>query len=1008
MTLELLKSGLESVDRFLSSLWKKRYVTDILCLSLLLFEGLVVLSWFGGSNVLFFWDGYPPLNPAVDSHFFIGNVWQYWLGTGVYSPDFTQAVTYGLPYALLGHFVSVSGIQVLVYFLSFAGAGVTMFLLAKEMNPGPSRYVVALIAAQVYMFNWYWIAGVLSDLSFPTVLTLLPLLFLFYRRYLLRLENWRRLLSTEVFLAVLITLATQSYYNQAFPFTTIFLFLYTIIAAFVFSNPLRLAAVVRRLLGFLVFEAASLLTALYFVGFILTSPQDFVSFAQVYGDPLSTFQTFSSGQTAWLVLRDLQVALLNALPYANVGLFQFVQNPPVWFLILSSLPLAFVFIGLLSRSGSPIQRSETLGLSAVLAVVLYVSMGWAAPYSGGLTFVLTHYWFGSILINPILTVGFLVPFLTAILVANGARALLALRSETTAAHGAPADTNIQSRIPLSWSDRWKYRRRTLVESFSRYLIPAILAALMVSPVLVAFPLVGGTAVPTFNSGNTAALGPQIPSRVSIPSNVSAVMDRVGAIVGTQRMIELPLQSGDTSMTSPAKFVSALDYLQLLSGTDSISSYTYGIGPQTSLLFTEINEIIFDNYYYGAGNWSTQQTFGVPTQNFCGLLSTLDAPYILVVPNIPNLSINSVSPYVNYSMVVRFLQHESNVTLLFSQDNFQLYQCGFNFSPITAAIPVETSTPATDSIVANGVSSVPWAAFYAGMVSSTPVPFLDGVSLRFNGNPEIVTVGPPVSLNVSTAAYRYLQMDMQPVNSTLSFDYVYSPNRSSVGQSQGVLPLFSGTLNHAYQIAAQGVALLTFSTRIPTLPGSGTGQVPHFESMYIGVTPLPNLPLGSVFGFRMTNLTFTEQTSAPDVVAYSLTQNPRLAFVPAGPSKIPTGGAGWALPADLATDVTSPTSLTVHVIGAHGSFLLLLSDTYVPQWRADVENGPSGGGVESGHVVANTFENAWYINGSGNFTIEVSFPPQGLVPAFAVVTLVAVALEAGWIILATVRQRRGPG
>ena len=539
-------------------------------------------------------------------------------------------------------------------------------------------------------------------------------------------------------------------------------------------------------------------------------------------------------------------------------------------------------------------------------------------------------------------------------------------------------------------------------------MPVVLVALIVSPAIVAFPLYEGTAIPTYNSGNNSNLGPQIPSRVSIPSNISAVMQRVAATVGTQRLIELPLQAGVTSMTSPATYVSAVDYLQLLSGTNTISGFTNGIGPQTSLLYTEINEIILDNYLHDEGSWYHWVTFGVPTQNICGLLSILDSPYILVVPNVPDLPVNSISPYVNYTMIVQFLQNQSNVRFLFSQDSFQMYQCDTEFSPVTAATPVGTFAPNTDSIVVNGTSGIPWSQFNSTGSGSTPVGFDNGVLLKSNGGQETLLVGPPLSLNVSTADYHYLQMNLQPVNDSLSFYYVYNPNASAVGWAHGILPLYSGTPNNAYQIASQGSTLLTFSTRISYLPWLGTGLVPRFAGLYIGLTPSSNLPNGSLFGFRLTSLTFTNQTDTSDVVAYSLTQNPMAAFLLSNLSVVGPSRDGWALPTDLTTKANSPTSFTVNVDGAHGAFLLLLSESFSLDWQIQLNRGPLGGGVESGPFMANTFENAWYINGTGNFTITISFPLQSLVFVFGVVTLTAVTLEACWIVLALVRRRHRLG
>ena len=71
---------------------------------------------------------------------------------------------------------------------------------------------------------------------------------------------------------------------------------------------------------------------------------------------------------------------------------------------------------------------------------------------------------------------------------------------------------------------------------------------------------------------------------------------------------------------------------------------------------------------------------------------------------------------------------------------------------------------------------------------------------------------------------------------------------------------------------------------------------------------------------------------------------------------------------------NPTEYDVHVYNASEPFLLVLSESYDPNWIALV-NGQQVS--DQYHFVANGYANAWYLSENGTFQVVLSFEPQRL-------------------------------
>lgn len=70
--------------------------------------------------------------------------------------------------------------------------------------------------------------------------------------------------------------------------------------------------------------------------------------------------------------------------------------------------------------------------------------------------------------------------------------------------------------------------------------------------------------------------------------------------------------------------------------------------------------------------------------------------------------------------------------------------------------------------------------------------------------------------------------------------------------------------------------------------------------------------------------------------------------------------------------SSPVSLTVHVHNATSPYYLILRESYNPSWALRYQNGTNASTI---HLMANGFENAWYINKPGSYELTLYYTPQ---------------------------------
>lgn len=94
---------------------------------------------------------------------------------------------------------------------------------------------------------------------------------------------------------------------------------------------------------------------------------------------------------------------------------------------------------------------------------------------------------------------------------------------------------------------------------------------------------------------------------------------------------------------------------------------------------------------------------------------------------------------------------------------------------------------------------------------------------------------------------------------------------------------------------------------------------------------------------------------------------------------------------------SSTNYQIEIKGAEKPFILVVSETYYPLWKATIRQGHGSRVVtEDWHFVANGYANAWYIDQSGDFEVVVEFTLQRWFQRGAVISIVSLMGVASYL------------
>ena len=961
--------------------------SDCKYLILLLSFSLPIWFWFGNQNFIIFWDGWAPMSPLLQFTQNFNTVFLPQIGAGVYSFGYTSYSIILVSYTLLGILLGPMAAERLFYFLSFAFSGITMFYLIKDFSANRRYEMGAFLGAIYYMYNFYWISGVFEDLLIPTVLTFLPLFFLLYRRYLNEIKTKRTVISPYLFLSVFsLVLIPGIFYQQSVPIFT-FILIYTLFSMW-FSKDKGIASSVSllRLLGFIVFTILTFITYAYFLWPQFIFSNIVGNYSGLSSFSLSYLQALTSKATFFNVIRDIQPSSFFSAPFSfNQSVGNLATNAQLSVALLLLAPTIFAFISPAFTQRK--NRKEGLSLLLILLIVIFFQMGISGPVPSIYLWLGEHLYFGSILEDPNITLGFLEPFLISILIGIGFSGLTL--SPISALQFEDSKQNfISGNVKKSYLTFIKLKTNS---KKSRVVTYSVATLIISSSFIAGIPIFTGSFIPSYNSFGYSSYGPTISSHVIISPEIKEVMDGLRKYLEGKRVLVLPLESGINMQTGNLSYVTSNSVLQLETGADIISDNTYGFGQNSSYILSSINNLIYNTFYFLHKNYSMDQYF-ISTEEFSNFLSSFGIQYVLVVPGVPETPINSYYPLVTYNMSKFFISVQKNVTEVYQNNGYILYENTQKMDVVSNKIDAFNSFP-SKFFVSDFASSIQWDRL-TSTNNISHISFDKGFIFNYQANEKGIFVLPASRLNISTQNFSFMNIAGEAVNATVSFYYVYEFKENyTLNGSMGTIwfPMTRYSQTYSSVPQSENFRNITFSTQIPFFPWLGTGNVTKIDWIEIFINPSSDLKPGDQFGFKMNNMYFSNFSSSLSAISYSLSKNPSTDYIPMNSKFNHLIQVNLSSPRKIIYQKVSPSKFEFIINGSHGLLLLNLPISYSTYWKYNVVFGLKN--LTSIHQIeTDGFQNSYLINASGNVTIEIFYEPLRIIQSFAFVSLLSIITQ----------------
>ena len=909
---------------------------------------VAVSEWFKGNYILMFWDGWVPVNPPVDFFQRSFTVWEYWQGSGVYSPNGVSATLTLLPYYVLSFLFSVARSEQIIFFIEFASAGLTFYLFVSRLLPASKFKVECLVGSLFYMFNWYWIDSIFQDMIFPPVLSFLPLTFLLILLSVRRMEKDGKFLNIYTVLAPLSLILTSEFFYQGS--VAILIVIALLILFLDLGKRNILVSAIKRFSLLLVFLLLVILDFMFILGDVLFN-SNVLNLGASSQAPGGYLFALTHLNTIWYVFRGIAPSDFFVYPYTS-RLNNFLLHEPIWFILTTFLIPVFSFLMLFFPSKDV--RLSTKILFFFLAIFsIYSVMGVAGPLSGLYNFLL-RLPEGGIFVNPLTTIGFIYPISLAV--------MLSISLNNLYAYGEKKGSRI----------RYKSKILKSVKMVKKYIPHIVVALLLISILSSSFPLLNGEAVPAFNAGHQFS-GPTITAQVALPTGVLDTFIYLSNVINGQRTLILPSNNGINSETFEKGYISSTNLIQLYTGADIVAYNQYPLGNASQVFFQEVNELIWDNSHNNS-SWYRYPNYFINTDAFGLILANYGIKYVLLVPNEPNLNYAPLVPVVSYNETKAFLNNQSDLKVVYDRFGFMLFR-NLVYAPLISVETLSKTYWNTLPIVYNNISKIDlWGYSESGRNNTLiPSPY---VRLSYTGNTEGYLLGPMDSMKVDVSGYPYLYLNVTMVNATfggLIYTYEYGANYSNSNN-------WGTRLYPLYETSAQYGNIekinVVYSTNIKYLPWLGSGNVKNFDYFFIGF--IPKTVPGGNFSIRINDLAFSNEPS--NMILNGLTSD----YFTCSSLVYSSQNSSYSFKEN------SPTSFLVNVSGASGTRALILGSTYSPYWSASYQM--DGKQVKLKPMEVNGFENGWILPKNFTGKIMVAFEPQEELSFLGVVSILSFASQ----------------
>ncbi len=626
---------------------------------MILLSGLSILTWYGGPNIIYFWDSAFPFNPqsALYHAFFI---WQPQNGIGNANSRELLSIPYYLSVLVLNQVFPLYFSQILLTFALFVAGGLGTY--AFTLDSLGSKQVAATVGGLFYMYNTFVVTTFMFFLNYLFLFAFAPIALLMARRALSSVVSgqkpWRYVLG----LTVVVFLMLPGLASTIIPFALFFL---AYVSYWIVGHRRHAWRITKTALFTIVLLT---LSNLWWILPAEGSGQSLVS------SGLDTFRSNVEGGSY------VSLTFLNSLRLlGTVGLQTKSPAPEFWWTslytaagplgLLSFLIPAVAFSGLLFRRKS--RDVYFFALTLIMLLALTSAVSFVPGYVGMVES------FPALLIvavNPHLSVGLIALFSMAYLFGNGIDNLFARL--------AGSSTTASAYIRHGLTPRPRTKKAALASGL-------ILAILISTIGAVAFPVWTGDLLPT-----------NLPARVLVPSYQQRLADYLLAHDSNNaRILSLPLGT----LTASNWYV-GLDILRWQTGLPMLSTLVSLNDPGVALYYR------LDSVIQSGG-----------TTEFAKLLAIANIRYV-VVRNDAVFPLG-YTPAFNLTKIRQFLSSQDHLYFLRSFGKIDLYENplipGEVFAANATFVEKDKLTnfvlspgfdPLTEAIVSNAADTMPLSTY----------------------------------------------------------------------------------------------------------------------------------------------------------------------------------------------------------------------------------------------------------------------------------------------------------
>lgn len=890
---------------------------------------LVVLNWFRGNSILYFWDQTFPFNPKENAYEFYFS----WFSTRNFgSPATGQSY---LPFFVIIYLLhdvldmSLSTSQAVLFYGLFSSTGLSIYFFMKDVY---GKRGSNLVAALFYMFNLYFIGYTIQNgvQSSIWLIAYMPLTLLLFRRGLIETaKNGSMSFRYILYTALSTLLIAPSVTNWAFSAAVVPIFLtyYLFLILTQKANKSKLLLLFKY--GMISFVSILLFNSWYFV------PAAFFFSSDVILPSFSVLLEWLSGNAVYTTPLSVMRFIPNTFyasgpwPYFSwAGLY--TGNLSFFTIISFFIPMVALF----PLSSIRFLKNDHHYTFFLTLFVIYVTlaMGLRSPLPFGQVYLwlFMHINWFIIFTNNFMAWGLPLLFVYSLLFGRG----------------------------MEFVHKKLRFRMNGARALS---VVAILTILVVG--IYPWPIWTGDMFPK--------VGDEISTyRVRIPSyfyNASRyMMDHPGGY----KILALPKGGPLYSENWTYGYVGQ-DIFPLLSGQPTIST-TYYQPTSVYGLYDVACDVIEDPNYVNT------------TTSYAKLLSALNVRYILLREDA--YSVTGAIPPFDLERIESFLNRQQNISLVASFEKVKIYE-NEDFTPeISTSRNVFVFSPSPQYPYGIGwtLSNYrgTWLSAFGTLTmenKSMHVSFSPIAGKTFAYNP----LRNAVALNVSANEYPYLLVTFSTnAHSTLAtlvssladadfgggYQYLFAsnPTLTSSGASYNSLETFTLVYDLRRTGLTRNITYVQF--QLASMANSNSSNL-SLTIDDVKFVKYPYARKSDIVNFIINEPLDTRDTAIVADASFSwLTSKLNGSHTPAG----------------LNFAKVNPTNYKVRITASTGPFILTLAQAYNTNWIAKVNNIRIG---DEYHFPVNGYANGWLIAKEGSFEIDLEYSPQIFVDLGFVLTMI---------------------